>query len=100
MQFARQPGLKKAQAADQRKMAANHLIHVIKTYDPTDPRLRYGVADALRPVEDAEYQKLWRQEAERALELDLKAGASPHSLTEDQRTQLMQWLKPAKAPER
>jgi hypothetical protein len=90
MLFTEQFGLKKEQVFELRKMAGNQLRKLIEA-DPSDPRPRYRVVEVLRPVPEDEIVRLWRQEAERAIQLDA-LGPSRRSLTDKQRQQLKDWL--------
>jgi hypothetical protein len=83
--------IKPEEVANQRQMAARQLEAMILA-DPSDPRLRYLIVELLRSLKDASLSRTWRTEAERALELDLRAGSSKRCLTEEQHQQLKAWL--------
>jgi hypothetical protein len=75
-------------AREEYRRAAAALLRYLPN-DPTDPRLRYEIADAL--VHAGEDRK-GRQEAGEALRLDEGAPEGPRRLTAPQRVQIRQWL--------
>jgi hypothetical protein len=91
MLFADVPRLSKEERSKQRTYAVNALRSMIAA-DPSHPRLRYRVAEIMHEMTDPSLTQLWRQEAERALKLEDDFGATPRSLTNEQKKQLRSWL--------
>jgi hypothetical protein len=96
LRFTGTPGIKPEEIPRLHTYAANHL-RVLVGYDPTNPYLRYRLAEVLQQVDNPEMKEMWPQEAEHALSLDRHAGSSPRRLTVVERRRLETWLKaPAK----
>ncbi|OAI51378.1 hypothetical protein AYO44_00790 [Planctomycetaceae bacterium SCGC AG-212-F19] len=91
MRFADVPRLPKEERGRQRTYAVNALRSMIAA-DPSNPRLRYRVAEIMHENTDPAMVQLWRQEAERALKLEDDFGATPRRLTNEERKQLRSWL--------
>jgi hypothetical protein len=91
--FAEQPGRSPADRQDQYSMAINGHLRPLVLGDPMQPQLHYWLADALRRF-DPKDENEWRQEADRALELDRQAGAETIPLTPQQRQDIERWRRP------
>jgi len=94
-QFADLPGMKAPERQENRQMAANQMAALVRL-DPSDPRRRYWLADVLRATDNPVNADLWRQEAERAAELDRQAAGSRQQLSEWQRADIKTWLRERK----
>jgi hypothetical protein len=87
-EHARRSALLDVKAREQYRHAAAALLRYLPN-DPTDPRLRYDIADAL--VHAGEAAK-GRQQAREALRLDEGVSDGSRRLTALQRVQIRQWL--------
>ncbi|MBL8793720.1 MAG: hypothetical protein JNM56_07440 [Planctomycetia bacterium] len=88
--FAEQPGMSPEDRQDQYRMAANGHLRQLLLGEPMSPELHFRLADALHRADPKDNVE-WRQEAERALELDRQASAGPLRLSAAQRQEIDDW---------